>query len=89
MKTNAVKNKTRLGLPATSKKRLHGDRLMGSYNIVKAGIAKNLYLLGVPIKVICREVYICKSTLYNYLKKEGVDVNSYIRGGAKLVHVHS
>jgi len=84
MKTNAIKNRTRLELVNTKAKELPGRKHRRSYNMVKADNAKNLYLLGVPVKVICREVYIAKSTLYNFLKKEGVCYDSYIRASLKL-----
>lgn len=61
-----------------------GGRHAGSFNIVKANRAKDLYLLGVPIKVICQEVYIARSTLYNYLKHEGLNNESYIRNSFKF-----
>lgn len=45
----------------------------------KAIKAKNLYIYGVPVKVICRDLDISRSTLYNYLKFEGLNNNNYIR----------
>ena len=36
-------------------------------NKLKAIRAKNLYNFGVPVKIICRELDIAKSTLYHYL----------------------
>ena len=89
MKSNHVRNKTGIGLILTGKIRPNSVSHFGNYNIAKAGKAKDLYLLGVPVRIICQELYIARSTLYNYLRKEGVDHHNYINGSAKIKYSHN
>ena len=49
-----------------------GGRPSGSYDKKKAAAVVQKYQLGVPVSQICEEHKISKSTMYRYLKYEGV-----------------
>jgi hypothetical protein len=89
MKTNTIRNKTEMVLIMSGQKGQNVSKHIGHFNIAKADKAKDLYLLGVPVRIICQELYIARSTLYNYLRKEGVDHHNYINGSAKIKYSHN
>ncbi len=54
-----------------------GGRPIGSYDKVKAAAAATLYQKETPISQICGTLKISRSTLDEYLKKEGVEYNGF------------
>ncbi|MEM6734434.1 MAG: recombinase family protein [Bacteroidota bacterium] len=49
-----------------------GGRPKGTYNKIKANAAARQYTQGVPVGQIIKDLEISTSTLYNYLRREGV-----------------
>ena len=80
------------------KKRIHIDsglteknktKHSENYNLTKAEKAKQLYQLGIPVKVIVNDLYISRSTLYRYLKEEGLKYESYISHNSKIENIEN
>ena len=54
----------------------NGGRPAGSYDKVKAAAAATLYRQGVPIVDITKKLSIARSTLYKYIRLEGIAISS-------------
>lgn len=77
VEVNVLKERTRSGLDAARARGRLGGRPVGSYDKVKAAAAATLYQKETPISQICRTLKISRSTLYEYLRKEGVEYNGF------------
>lgn len=72
MEIDILSERTREGLKAARARGKNGGRPKGSYNKTKAGAAAHRYQQGVPIKDIIKDLQISRSTLYDYLRREGI-----------------
>ncbi len=61
-----------------------GNKNTVNYNLFKAVTAKKLYQLGTPVKIICKDLNISKTTLYSYLKYEELNYENYLRHNSKI-----
>lgn len=73
MEIKVLKERTMQGLEAARKRGRKGGRKPGSYNKVKAAAAVKMWMEDKPISEILQELEISRSTLYEYLKNEGVN----------------
>lgn len=76
MEVNVLRERTRDGLRAARARGKNGGRPVGSYDKIKAAAAVSLYSKKGTISNITKVLNISRSTLYQYLQKEGVDYKS-------------
>ncbi len=89
MKTNIIIHKSKT---SNTGKRLQIRKMNKhnlNYNLIKAVNAKKLYQFGTPVKIICNDLNISKTTLYCYLKYEELDYKSYIRHSSKIESIEN
>lgn len=72
MEVEVLRERTRDGLESARARGRKGGRPKGSYNKNKAAAAVTLYQRKLPITEITQTLSISRSTLYEYLRKEGV-----------------
>lgn len=72
MELNVLGERTKDGLQKARARGKNGGRPKGSYNKSKAAAAVSFYRLKLPIREIASKLEVSSSTLYEYLKKEGV-----------------
>jgi DNA invertase Pin-like site-specific DNA recombinase len=77
MEVNILKERTKSGLEAARARGRVGGRPKGSFNRLKAGAAANMYTKGATVKEITASLTISRSTLYEYLRAEGVPINAF------------
>ena len=73
VEVNVLKERTKSGLIAARARGRLGGRPVGTYDKVKAAAVVTLYKKEIPISQICEKIGISRSTLYQYLKREGVN----------------
>ena len=76
MEVNVLSERTKAGLATARARGRNGGRPTGSHNKTKSGAAAHLYKQGVTIDKICSELNISRSTLYRYLRIEGIKIVS-------------
>ncbi|MBN1184972.1 MAG: helix-turn-helix domain-containing protein, partial [Bacteroidales bacterium] len=81
MEVSILIERTNQGLEAARARGRKGGRKPGSYNKVTAAAAATLYQKGDSVSDILKTLNISRATLYEYLRKEGVNYN-----GFKKVH---
>ncbi len=72
MEVEILRERTNEGIKAARARGRKGGRPQGTYNKTKAGAAAHRYKQGVPVKTIAKDLEISTSTLYDYLRREGV-----------------
>ena len=72
MEVQVLSERTRYGLEAARARGRKGGRPRGSYNKNKAAAAVTLYKGDLPITEITNSLKISRSTLYQYLRNEGI-----------------
>lgn len=74
-----ISERTKAGLAAARARGRKGGRPKGLSKKAKdkAMIAESLYRQGKPIREICEYLTIAKSTLYSYLRHQGVELSPY------------
>ena len=72
MEVQVLSERTRHGLEAARARGRRGGRPKGSYDKNKAAAAVTLYKRELPISDITNSLKISRSTLYQYLRREGV-----------------
>ncbi len=70
--TDIIRERTMAGLNAAKARGRMGGRPKGSYNKMKAAAVVTLYKKATPISEITKSLQISRSTLYQYLRNEGV-----------------
>ena len=79
MEVNVLRERTIKGLEAARARGLNGGRPEGSYNKKKASAVVTLYKQKETIDFIEETQNISRSTIYRYLRKEGVTVNGFTK----------
>jgi DNA invertase Pin-like site-specific DNA recombinase len=77
MEVSVLIDRTNQGLDAARARGRKGGRKPGSYNKVKAAAAATLYKKGDYVSDILKTLNISRATLYEYLRKEGVNYNGF------------
>jgi DNA invertase Pin-like site-specific DNA recombinase len=77
MEVSILIERTNQGLEAARARGRKGGRKLGSYNKVTAAAAATLYQKGDPVSDILKTLNISRATLYEYLRKEGVNYNGF------------
>jgi DNA invertase Pin-like site-specific DNA recombinase len=77
MEVSVLIDRTNQGLDAARARGRKGGRKPGSYNKIKAAAAATLYKKGDYVSDILKTLSISRATLYEYLKKEGVNYNGF------------
>jgi DNA invertase Pin-like site-specific DNA recombinase len=77
MEVSVLIDRTNQGLDAARARGRKGGRKPGSYNKVKAAAAATLYKKGNYVSDILKTLSISRATLYEYLKKEGVNYHGF------------
>ena len=72
MEVEILRERTIEGVKSARARGRNGGRPKGSYNKIKASAAAHQYKEGVPVSKIAKELQISTSTLYDYLRREGV-----------------
>jgi DNA invertase Pin-like site-specific DNA recombinase len=72
MEVSILRERTKSGLAAARARGRIGGRPKGSFNKLKASAAANLYAKGETVAEITTTLGISSSTLYQYLRREGV-----------------
>lgn len=83
MEVSILIERTNQGLEAARARGRKGGRRPGSYNKVTAAAAATLYQKGDPVSDILRTLKISRATLYEYLRKEGVNYNGFKKAKMK------
>lgn len=83
MEVSILIERTNQGLEAARARGRKGGRKLGSYNKVTAAAAATLYQKGDPVSDILKTLSISRATLYEYLKKEGVNYNGFKKSQTK------
>jgi len=79
MEVNVLRERTIKGLEAARARGLNGGRPEGSYNKKKASAVVTLYKQKNSISFIEETQNISRSTIYRYLRKEGIEVKGFIK----------
>jgi DNA invertase Pin-like site-specific DNA recombinase len=79
MEVNVLRERTIKGLEAARARGLNGGRPEGSYNKKKASAVVTLYKQKETINFIEETQNISRSTIYRYLRKEGIEVKGFIK----------
>ncbi|MEM8940261.1 MAG: recombinase family protein [Bacteroidota bacterium] len=72
MEVNVLSERTKAGLATARARGRNGGRPVGTYNKTKSVAAAHRYQQGIPVDEICSDLNISRSTLYRYLRLEGV-----------------
>lgn len=72
MEVQVLSERTKDGLSAARARGKKGGRPKGSYNKTKSAAAVTLYQRKLPISEITESLKISRSTLYQYLRNEGI-----------------
>jgi len=73
VEVNVLKERTKSGLEAARARVRLGGRPVGTYDKIKAADTATLYQKEIPVSQICSKLEISRSTLYQYLRHEGVE----------------
>jgi DNA invertase Pin-like site-specific DNA recombinase len=79
MEVNVLRERTIKGIEAARARGVKGGRPVGSYNKKKASAVVALYNQKNTINFIEDNLNISRSTIYQYLRKEGVQVNGFTK----------
>ena len=79
MEVNVLRERTIKGLEAARARGLNGGRPEGSYNKKKASAVVTLYKQKETINFIEETQNISRSTIYRYLRKEGIEVKGFTK----------
>ena len=79
MEVNVLRERTIKGIEAARARGINGGRPVGSYNKKKASAVVALYNQKNTINFIEDSLNISRSTIYQYLRKEGVKVNGFTK----------
>jgi DNA invertase Pin-like site-specific DNA recombinase len=82
MEVSILIERTNQGLEAARARGRKGGRRPGSYNKVTAAAAATLYQKGDTVSDILKTLKISRATLYEYLRKEGVNYNGFKKAQA-------
>jgi len=77
LEVSILRERTMKGLEAARARGRNGGRKLGSYNKVTAAAAATLYQKGDTVNNILKTLNISRSTLYEYLKKEGIKYKGF------------
>jgi DNA invertase Pin-like site-specific DNA recombinase len=77
MEVSILIERTNQGLEAARARGRKGGRKPGSYNKVTAAAAATLYQKGDPVSDILKTLSISRATLYEYLRKEGINYKGF------------
>jgi DNA invertase Pin-like site-specific DNA recombinase len=77
MEVSILIERTNQGLEAARARGRKGGRKPGSYNKVTAAAAATLYQKGDSVSDILKTLNISRATLYEYLRKEGVNYKGF------------
>lgn len=77
LEVNVLRERTMSGIESARARGRIGGRVKGSYNKRNAALTASLYKKGHSISYILDDVGICRSTLYEYLKRENVDYKGF------------
>lgn len=77
MEVSILIERTNQGLEAARARGRKGGRRPGSYNKITAAAAATLYQKGDSVCDILKTLKISRATLYEYLRKEGVNYNGF------------
>jgi len=77
MEVNVLRERTIKGLEAARARGLNGGRPAGSYNKKKASAVVTLYKQKKTINFIEETQNISRSTIYRYLRREGVVIKGF------------
>ena len=77
MEVNVLRERTIKGIEAARARGVKGGRPAGSYNKKKASAIVTLYKQKESINFIEETQNVSRSTIYQYLRKEGVTVNGF------------
>jgi DNA invertase Pin-like site-specific DNA recombinase len=80
MEVNVLRERTIKGIEAARARGIKGGRPTGSYNKKKASAVVALYNQKNTINFIEDNLNISRSTIYQYLRKEGVKINGFTKG---------
>ena len=80
MEVNVLRERTVKGLEAARLEGRVGGRPAGSYNKKKASAVVTLYKQKESINFIEETQNISRSTIYQYLRKEGVEIKGFKKG---------
>ena len=72
MEVNVLSERTKAGLATARARGRNGGRPVGTHNKTKSGAAAHRYQQGIPVDEICSDLDISRSTLYRYLRLEGI-----------------
>jgi len=79
MEVNVLRERTIKGIEAARARGVNGGRPIGSYNKKKASAVVTLYKQRNSISFIEETQNISRSTIYQYLRKEGVEVKGFTK----------
>jgi DNA invertase Pin-like site-specific DNA recombinase len=79
LEVSILRERTMKGLDAARARGRKGGRKLGSYNKVTAAAAATLYQKGGSVTEILTTLHISRATLYEYLKKEGVNYKGFTK----------
>lgn len=79
MEVSILIERTNQGLEAARARGRKGGRKPGSYNKVTAAAAATLYQKGDSVRDILKTLNISRATLYEYLRKEGVNYKGFTK----------
>jgi DNA invertase Pin-like site-specific DNA recombinase len=85
MEVSILIERTNQGLEAARARGRKGGRKPGSYNKVTAAAAATLYQKGDPVSDILKTLSISRATLYEYLKKEGINYNGFKKSSSNIL----
>ena len=77
MEVNILRERTMKGLDAARARGRKGGRPAGTYNKLASA---NHYQKNIPISEILKLLHISRATLYEYLKREGVNYKGFKKG---------
>lgn len=72
MEVNVLSERTKAGLETARARGRNGERSKGTFNKTKSCAAALRYQQDIAIEQICKVLDISRSTLYRYLRAEGV-----------------
>lgn len=79
MEVNVLRERVLKSLESSRARGIVGGRPAGSYNKVKSSAAANMYQKGITISEILKTLNISRATLYQYLRREGVEFGSFTK----------
>jgi DNA invertase Pin-like site-specific DNA recombinase len=72
MEVKVLSERTRAWLETARARGRKGGRPTGTHNSIKSGAAATRYQQGIQVETILKELNISRSTLYRYLRVEGI-----------------